>query len=219
MPARTVDALRLAPRKTPTTSHSPARIRLGPQHAASSMHSRCSQAPAHSASWPPMHAAYHGGPATSIGRHIGHLEAAAHDKPRHVQQDVQVVEKRCLETTALDRDAFECGCATCAGASLIKVDEPTRASVLGLIAKRDRGLEPMGNSSAFRIDCESLTSYDRMVQRLQKQYVTAKPRIVRRRTEQQEVDARAASSQRRLSPCLRRQGLSRSTSLATAARC
>ncbi len=39
----------LAPRKTPTTSHSPVRIRPGPQHAASSMHSRCSQAPAHSA--------------------------------------------------------------------------------------------------------------------------------------------------------------------------
>jgi hypothetical protein len=39
---------RLAPRKPPTTRSSPVRIRPSPKHAASSMHSRRSQAPAHS---------------------------------------------------------------------------------------------------------------------------------------------------------------------------
>jgi hypothetical protein len=49
LPARTTAAPRLARRRTPTTHYSPARTRLGPQHTASSAHSRRSQAPAHSA--------------------------------------------------------------------------------------------------------------------------------------------------------------------------
>jgi hypothetical protein len=48
MSARTT-APRPAPRRTPTTRHSPARNRLSPQHAPSSSHSRRSQALTHSA--------------------------------------------------------------------------------------------------------------------------------------------------------------------------
>ncbi len=48
LPARTA-APRPAPRITPTTRYSPARNRPSSQHAASSTHSRRSQAPAHSA--------------------------------------------------------------------------------------------------------------------------------------------------------------------------
>ena len=48
LPARTA-APRQTPRKAPTTRYSPARNRPSPQHAASSAHSRLSQAPAHSA--------------------------------------------------------------------------------------------------------------------------------------------------------------------------